>query len=393
MQTALILIIALAVAGLLIWPPLAKSTLWRAAVTPLASIIGSGFLVLGPVLHHAFGAYAALAMAVLCALAWGFSRAIAHNILRLAEGSRRPIEIWLDRAASWALAFAYMVSVAYYLNLFGAFEARLTPVTDPHAARWITTAALGFIVILGLARGFHALERVEQISVGIKLAVIAGLLGALWMALGTDMLDGQGVILTPATETGPAALFLVFGLIVTVQGFETVRYMGAEYDPALRIRAMHMALLIATLIYMAYLLPLSLIFTPDPQAVSETAIIDMMGRLAPILAPLLMIAALSAQFSAALADTGGSGVLLAELTCDRIGARQGYVILGAVALILTWVGDVFSIIGYASRAFAFYYALQAAIAAAGAGNWPKRLFFFAMALLGGAITLFGTSGE
>ena len=110
------------------------------------------------------------------------------------------------------------------------------------------TATLGFIVILGLARGFHAFERVEQISVGIKLAVIAGLLGALWLALGTDMLDGQGVILSPATETGPAALFLVFGLIVTVQGFETVRYMGAEYDPALRIRAMHMALLIATLI-------------------------------------------------------------------------------------------------------------------------------------------------
>ena len=207
------------------------------------------------------------------------------------------------------------------------------------------------------------------------------------------MLDGQGVIRSPATETGPAALFLVFGLIMTVQGFETVRYMGAEYAPALRIRAMHMALLIATLIYMAYLLLLSLIFTPAPQAVIETAIIDMMGRLAPILAPLLMIAALSAQFSAALADTGGSGGLLAELTRDRIGARHGYVILGAVALILTWVGDVFSIIGYASRAFAFYYALQAAIAAAGAGNWPKRLFFFAMPLLGGAITLFGTSGE
>ena len=121
---------------------------------------------------------------------------------------------------------------------------------------------------------------------------------------------------------------------------------------------------------MAYLLPLSLIFTPAPQAVIETAIIDMMGRLAPILAPLLMIAALSAQFSAALAHTGGSGGLLAELTRDRIGARHGYVILGAVALILTWVGDVFSIIGYASRAFAFYYALQAAIAAARSPVWP-----------------------
>ena len=45
MLNALILIAGLATAGLLLWPPLARSRLWRATVTPLASIIGSGFLV------------------------------------------------------------------------------------------------------------------------------------------------------------------------------------------------------------------------------------------------------------------------------------------------------------------------------------------------------------
>ncbi len=81
----------------------------------------------------------------------------------------------------------------------------------------------------------------------------------------------------PRDKNGPRSP--VFGVWADCDRarFRNGGYMGAEYAPALRIRAMHMALLIATLIYMAYLLPLSLIFTPAPQAVIETAIIDMMG--------------------------------------------------------------------------------------------------------------------
>jgi len=57
----------------------------------------------------------------------------------------------------------------------------------------------------------------------------------------------------------------------------------------------------STFIYTAYVLLLAYVFLPDPTNLSQTAIIDMMQRVAPILPILLVIAALSAQFSAAIA--------------------------------------------------------------------------------------------
>jgi hypothetical protein len=43
--------------AVLIWPRVANSIVWRATITPLASIIGSGFLVLGPILGVSYGGY------------------------------------------------------------------------------------------------------------------------------------------------------------------------------------------------------------------------------------------------------------------------------------------------------------------------------------------------
>jgi hypothetical protein len=59
--------------------------------------------------------------------------------------------------------------------------------------------------------------------------------------------------------------------------------------------------------------------------------------------------------------------------------------------------SVFEIISYASRAFAFYYAIQALIAAK--GSWSEKrssyqcLGFSGLALLGLSIAIFGTSAE
>ena len=58
MLNALILAVVATTAAALIWPRLANATLWRATITPLASIIGSGFLVLGPILDVSYGGYA-----------------------------------------------------------------------------------------------------------------------------------------------------------------------------------------------------------------------------------------------------------------------------------------------------------------------------------------------
>ena len=50
--------------------PVRDSPTWRAMATPLASIIGSGFLICGPLLAREFGGVAIWAMAALLALAY-----------------------------------------------------------------------------------------------------------------------------------------------------------------------------------------------------------------------------------------------------------------------------------------------------------------------------------
>ncbi len=71
MQNGAILAIVAMTAAVLLWPRLRALPTWRAMVTPLASIIGSGFLILGPLLQAAYGKFAPLVMAALCAVAWG----------------------------------------------------------------------------------------------------------------------------------------------------------------------------------------------------------------------------------------------------------------------------------------------------------------------------------
>ncbi|MBN8292662.1 hypothetical protein JI664_11870 [Rhodobacter sp. NTK016B] len=392
LNTAILITIAIAL-GLLWLPGLRKAQTWRAMVTPLASIIGSGFLVLGPLLNHAYGLWGPLVMGALCLVAWGFGTAIRDNIRAIdRDGQAGPA--WVENTASALLGFAYMVSVAYYLNLLGSFAVSLLPFQSQVLARSITTAVYAVIVFVGWTRGFALLERMEYASVALKLAIIAGLVLALGVYLG-QAVSQDALIVTQPFETGWPALTLAFGMIVTVQGFETSRYLGGEYDAPTRIRSMRNAQLLATAIYLVYIALVTYTFSPATQALSETAIVDMMGVISPVLPVVLVAAALAAQFSAAVADTGGSGGLLQELSHRRISQKQAYALTVAVGLALTWAADVFEIIAYASRAFAAYYAVQSALAA-----WrcrrdaPARAGLYALlALLGLAIVFFGRAIE
>ncbi|PEQ14540.1 hypothetical protein B2G71_02895 [Novosphingobium sp. PC22D] len=398
-------------AGVLAWPALRDLPIWRATITPLASIIGSGFLILGPILVDTFGSYGVLAMIVLCLAGYAFGAAIRYNIARIgnhggdAEGDGAPddghLVRTLEKHSSWALAFAYSISVAYYLNLFGAFSARIFPDSSEFVARLITTGAYALILGAGLTKGFSLLERMEQVTVSLKLAIIAALIAALVVHAGFearhDAIDRSGT-----TIGALAAVQMMFGLIVTVQGFETSRYLGNHYDVATRRRSMRLSQWLASGIYVAYVALLSVSFEAGSFVLRETAIIDMMAGVSVILGPLLIVAALAAQFSAAVADTNGSGGLVDELTAHAVRARHTYLALAAIGLALTWIADVFEIVSYASRAFALYYALQSAIASGRAyrdeaetrGRRIVRVFGFgALALLGLAAAIFGTSVE
>jgi hypothetical protein len=384
---------AVLAAGVLFASPLAKSRLWRAMTTPLASIIGSGFLVLGPILDQAYGSHGALVMAALCLVAYLFGATIRANIARIDRGApRHPAELRLESLSSWALAGAYVVSVAYYLNLFGSFGVSQTPYNSPLAAKLLTSTVFLLILIVGWTKGFAALERMEQVSVGLKLAVIVALLVGLASAFGQSAVAGDMHVMPPQVGLRQG-ITLAFGLTVTVQGFETSRYLGETYDAATRIRSMILAQAVSTAIYIIYILLITLTPLPRPDVVNETSIIDVMAHVAWVLPVLLIIAALAAQFSAAVADTSGSGGLIGAITRGRLRTRQAYAVVVVGGLGLTWTADVFQIISYASRAFGLYYALQAAIAALGSQSRMGRVGAWALALLGLAITLLGTAVE
>jgi len=365
--------------------------------TPLASIIGSGFLVLGPILDAAYGKYAPLVMALLCVGAYLYGAAIRYNmaVIGTTAASANVLSETLETAASWSLGFAYFISVAYYLNLFGAFGVSLTSVSDPLHAKLLTSAVFIVILFVGWTRGFKSLEDMEYVSVTAKLAIIAGLLIGLTVYF-LDKAAGRELIFNPPVQTGLSAVTLAFGLIVTVQGFETSRYLGADYDSKTRIRSMQWSQWVSAAIYMTYILLLAYVFERGELKLTETAIVDMMAVVAPILPVLLVAAALAAQFSAAVADTSGSGGLIAELTGNRLSPRMAYALLTCVGLFLTWSADVFEIISYASRAFALYYTLQALIAARTSWTQQDRyrsVGFIVLAGLGVLIVAFGQSVE
>jgi len=362
-----LLITVSAFLSLFFHPKLRRQPLWQATVTPLASIIGSGFLVAGPILAHAAGTQAWMAMIGLCGIAYLFGMAIRHNIQHieplLAAHPPKGVRV-LERVSDISLSLAYFVSVAYYLNLFAAFGLRLADITDPFLIEVVATGAIAIIAVIGTLRGLSGLERFEVLAVGLKLSMIAGLFVALGLA-SIYAINAGHFHWDMATHThGMHEIGILLGLVILVQGFETSRYLSSKYDVETRIKTMRWAQWLSSVIYLVFILLITSFFTDRLSAEGgETAIIDMLSPIATTIAPLIIIAALASQSSAAVADMNGAAGLLAEASGRRLSVNYGNLITALVAVAITWTTNIYEIIAYASKAFVIYYALQSAQAA------------------------------
>ncbi len=354
---AVLLGLGVAAAGALLHPRLRGLPAWRATVTPLASIIGSGFLVIAPLLAAIAGPWAPAAMLVLVLFAYAIGAVIRFNIRHvepLVEARRAPaVLLRVEDLGDVALGLAYVVSVAFYVRLLGSFALAPLDPAPAWAERSLTTAVLAAIGATGLLRGLRGLEWLELWAVSLKLAVIAALLAGLaWH-------DARGALALPAAPaTDPVHLARTLaGALLVTQGFETSRYLGGAYDAATRVRTMRRAQLIAGAIYVVFV-ALATPLTAGLDTTDETAVIAVAARVAPVLPAMLVLAALMSQFSAAVADTLGAGGLLHEALRRRVPERAVYGAVTAAGIVLVWTADVFAIIALASRAFALYYALQ-----------------------------------
>jgi hypothetical protein len=355
-------IVAAITAMLLLRPNIIKAQYWRAVVTPLASIIGSGFLVAGPILAFAAGTYAWIAMLGLCSLAYLFGAAIRHNIsyIEPLHGNALPKYFRLiEHVSSLALAFAYFVSVSYYINLFAAFALRADDIINPNLTQIVASLVIGGLGLLGAVRGFRAFENIEAVAVALKLAIIIGLLAALSLAAFYPV---SGPLISDWSSK-PVDVPILLGLVILVQGFETSRYLGHQYDGPTRVKTMKMAQLLSTAIYVAFIALMMPLFTGNmPTEGGETEIITLLAPLGATVGPLIIFAALASQLSAALADMSGAGGLLNDASDRHIRLPIAYIITAAFALLFTWSASIMEIILYASKAFVFYYGLQSLMA-------------------------------
>ncbi len=393
----IVIVATLIVTILLFTKPVEKSSWWAATAIPLASIIGSGFLVIAPILQLSTGNYALVAMTFLVTTAYMIGAAIRFNIRyvepKLAAGTLHPTAFYTEKISQWALSFAYIVSVTYYLSLFGDFMLRGVHMVNMTLSHIITSAVLIFIAFYGNHRGFNFLAKFEA----LKLGIIAGLLAGLVWGNYNAWSEGIWHMMDNSPTPGWHEIQMVLGMLIVVQGFETSRYLGEKFPPNLRIRTMKYAQWISGGIYIVYIALMLYYFNyPLPPEGQDTAIITLSKHIATILPIMLVTVALIAQFDAAVADAQGGSGLINELSKNKISTGMGYILIAIGGLIIVWTSNVFEIITYASQAFALYYMLQSLVAVLTAfahkdipHRWFKFIGFCFVASLAGSVVFFG----
>ena len=201
------------------------------------------------------------------------------------------------------------------------------------------------------------LELFELYSVNTKLAIIFAVILS-HFAFNMDLLiQGQWDLKIYPHESFWIAFRKILGLLIIIQGFETSRYLGQAYNAQTRIQTMRYAQWITGFIYVTFV-GFSLVVFNNIHVINETTTIDLCRIIAPVLPLLLIIAAVMSQFSASVADTVGSGGLLSEATDKKISVENSYLVITAIAMILTWTTNIYEIITIGSKAFAAYYATQ-----------------------------------
>lgn len=389
MIVAIALGVALIVTLVLTFSLFARSDGWRATVTPLASIIGSGFLICGPLLAREFGSAAILAMALLLAIAYAAGWVIRFNIVHvenhLATATFNDPIAWVARITQGVLALAYAVSVAYYLKLLAEFTLKpiaIDAAEQPVAANVIVTVIIALMTLLALGGSLRRVEHLAHGTVSLKIGIIAGMLVALAIAWA---MGGMADPL-PAARISWASIPMLLGLIITVQGFETSRYLGHDYSAALRISTMRHAQWIASAIYLAFIALLTPFLARAAATEGVAGILDIMEFIAPALGLFVLAGAVSSQLSAAVADSIGSGGLVNEVSRRKISVQLAFTLAGALAILIVWLTDPFEVVALSSRAFALFYAMQCVLAImvsirGGAGSVLHRAGFVAVGII------------
>ena len=368
-----------------------RSELRHARSTPLASIFGSGFLVIVPILNAAVGPYAVLAMAAVCAVAYAVGSVIRFNIRNvepaLENGTMPERAARHERISNLALVLAYAISVSLYIHILSAFLLGGLGINTPRRENLLSVLIIAAIGLLGRFHGLDMLLVLERWALRITgvliLALIAGFLAFDWQTAAAHMIEWPAV---PSHDLW-TVLTVVGGTLIVVQGFETSRYLGSEYDRELRVRSCRSSQIVSTVIYLVFVASATPLMHFLGAEVEDNGLLLLAAKASALLTVPLIIAAVLSQFSAAVADVVAGGGNVAETTAGRIDDRSAYVWICGIGVILAFASTL-TILSIASRAFAFYYFLQCLVAIAVSKSTAQKVGMGVVAAILAFITLF-----
>jgi len=363
-----------------------------ATSTPLASIFGSGFLIIVPILAGAVGAYSVVAMAGVCLLAYAVGSVIRHNIVHVEPvlaASPSEITLSLERTSDLALAFAYIISVCLYLHILSSFLLGSVNMDTGINEDLLTSGIIILITAIGLTKGLGELGMLEKIALYITLLIIFLLLLGFTHYDVSALQSASGIIHPqPNPHSTWEILTIVAGTLIVVQGFETTRYLEELYPSDVRVKASRWSQLISTMIYLLFVAAAFPLLHTLNGHYNDNSLLKLAGVASAFLVTPLVIAAALSQFSAAIADTLSATGDLEDITHNHIKAKWGTILVGGAALALTWSANTLELVAIASRAFAFYYMLQCLVAISVTSSPIKKISFFIIALVLGFITIF-----
>jgi len=182
-------------------------------------------------------------------------------------------------------------------------------------------------------------------------------------------------------------LTVLGGTLIVVQGFETSRYLGNQFDREMRIWSCRSSQLVSTVIYVVFVAAATPLMHFLGNHVEDNGLLVLAAKVAAWLPIPLVLAAVLSQFSAAVADVVAAGGTVEESTQGRVDDRQAYVLICGIAVILAFASTL-TILSFASRAFAFYYFLQCLVAIVVAESKAMKIIIGVLAAVLFFITLF-----
>jgi hypothetical protein len=368
-----------------------RTDLRHARATPLASIFGSGFLVIVPILYAAVGPYSLVAMAGVCALAYAMGSVIRFNIRHaepvLATGTASARVARHERTANLALVLAYAISVCLYIHILAAFLLGGLGINTPARENIVTVVIIAAIGAIGRAHGLDILLVMERWALRVTgvlvLALVVGFAVFDWRAVQSHSLQW------PLSQHQDlwTVLTVLGGTLIVVQGFETSRYLGSEFDRDLRVASCRSSQIVSTIVYLLFVATAMPLMPFLGNQVQDNGLLVLAAKASPWLPLPLVFAAVLSQFSAAVADVVAAGGNVAESTQGRIDERGAYVLICGIAVVLAFASTL-TILSFASRAFAFYYFLQCLVAISVSQSRPQKVAIGLLAAVLVFITMF-----